>query len=653
MAKSAKSRSNPVARRGFLKGAAAGAAALAASRAAKPQEAATGSRAAALPPTAAQRAAENVTPAAALAEIQIVERPGADYMVDVFKSLGFEYLFATPGSSFRGIHESVINHGGNQNPEFITFTHEECSAAAANGYAKIEGKPALVCAHGTVGIQHAAMAIYNAYCDQAPLYIVAGNISDAAERRGRIEWLHSAQDVAATVRDYTKWDDNPASLAHFGESAVRGYQVAMTAPMMPVVLAADGVLQEGEAPKEFDWRIPKLPKISQPSGDSAAVAELAQMLVAAQSPVIVTSRSARTPAGVALLVELAETLGASVIDQQRRMNFPSRHPLNQTLRQRGAIVDADVILGLEVYDFFGVVHTLGGQVAVIPRSIIKPGTKLVSISSSDLFYKSNYQNFQRYEDVDLSIPADAEATLPALIEAVKRLLTDDRKQAIQARAAKLAQLSQAAHDQTRTAASYAWDASPVSTARLSSELWAQIRNEDWSLVSDTFWVSNWPLRLWDLKKHYHFIGGAGGEGVGYLAPAALGAAIANKKHGRLSVSIQSDGDLMMANGVLWTAAHHRVPLLTIMHNNRAYHQEIMQLQRVANQHNRGVDIDKCKIGTAIENPNINYAMLAKSMGVQAEGPISDPSQLSAAIRRGIEVVKGGDPYLIDVITQPR
>jgi len=652
----AKPKTPSLARRGFLKGAAvgaaAGAAALVAPAAAEAQEATQ--RTTALPPTAAQRAVENATPASVSVEdLQIVERPGADYMVDVFKSLGFEYLFATPGSSFRGIHESVINHGGNVNPEFITFTHEECSAAAANGYAKIEGKPALVCAHGTVGIQHAAMAIYNAYCDQAPLYVVAGNISDAAERRGRVEWLHAAQDVAATVRDYTKWDDNPASLTHFGESAVRAYQIAMTAPMMPVVLAADGVLQEGEVPKDFNWRIPKLPKISAPAGDSEAVAELAQMLVAAENPVFVTSRSARTPAGLKLLVELAEVTGAAVIDQQRRMNFPSRHPLNQTGRSRGAISNADLIVGLEVYDFFGVVHALGGQVEVVPRSIIKPGTKLVSISSSDLFYKSNYQNFQRYEDVDLSIPADAEATMPALIEAVKRLLTDDRKRAIQTRTDKLAQTSHQALEQTRTAASYAWDASPVSTARLSAELWAQIKNEDWSLVSDPFWVSNWPLRLWDFTKHYQFIGGAGGEGVGYLAPAALGAAIANKKHGRLSVSIQSDGDLMMANGVLWTAAHHRIPLLTVMHNNRAYHQEIMQLQRVANQHNRGVDVDKCKIGTEIANPNIDYTMLAKSMGVQAEGPISDPKDLSAAIRRGIDVVKRGDPYLIDVITQPR
>jgi thiamine pyrophosphate-dependent acetolactate synthase large subunit-like protein len=214
-------------------------------------------------------------------------------------------------------------------------------------------------------------------------------------------------------------------------------------------------------------------------------------------------------------------------------------------------------------------------------------------------------------------------------------------------------LSAKALEDNRTAASYAWDASPISTARLSAELWGQVKNEDWSLVSDTFWVSNWPLRLWDFTKHYQYIGGAGGEGVGYLAPAALGAAVANKKHGRLSVSIQSDGDLMYANGVLWTAAHHRIPLLTLMHNNRAYHQEIMQLQRVANQRNRGVEVEKSKIGTCIEDPNIDYAKLGQSMGVRAEGPISDPKDLAPAIKRGIDVVKRGEPYLIDVVTQGR
>jgi len=638
-------------RRHFLKGAAAGAAAIAASPiAAQAQQPASAPAPAAGPAVRPPSAAERAIETGASVEVQIVEHPGSDYMVDVIKSLPVEYIFASPGSSFRSLHESVVNYGGNK-PEFITCTHEEIGVAMGNGYAKIEGKPALSMAHGTVGCQHAAMAVYNAYCDQVPNILILGNISNAAERRGSVEWLHSVQDAAAMLREFTKWDDNPASLQHFGESTVRAYQLAMTPPTMPVVLVADGELQESPIPADANLRIPKYVVPTPPSGDQSTVNELAKMLVAAENPVIVTSRSARTPVGLKSLVELAELLQCAVIDQHRRMNFPSRHPLNQSWDTRTVVSNADLILGLEVYDFYGVVHALGGQTKVIPRSIIKPGTKLVSISSSDLFYKSNYQNFQRFEDVDLAIAADAEATLPALIEAVRRELTDDRKRTFQARGAKLAEASKRSLEQNRTNATYAWDASPISTARMSAELWAQLKNEDWSLVSDTIWISYWPLRLWDFDKHYQYIGGAGGEGVGYMAPAALGAAVANKKHGRLSVCIQSDGDLMMAPGTLWTAAHHRIPMLTLMHNNRAYHMEIMQLQRMANQHNRG--IDTCGIGTTITDPNINYAQMAKSMGVEAEGPISDPAALGPAIRRGIDAVKRGNPYLIDVITQPR
>jgi acetolactate synthase-1/2/3 large subunit len=629
-------------RRGFLKGAAVVAGAPLLAQAQEPAPAAPAVR----PPNAAERAAETT----ASADIQIVERPGSDYMVDVIKSLPVEYIFACPGSSFRSLHESVVNYGGNK-PEFITCTHEEIGVAMGNGYAKIEGKPALSMAHGTVGCQHAAMAVYNAYCDQVPNVLILGNISNAAERRGSVEWLHSVQDAAAMIRDFTKWDDNPASLQHFGESTVRAYQLAMTPPTMPVVLVADGELQENPIPADANLRVPKYVVPAPPAGDQSTVNDIAKMLVAAENPVIVTSRSARTPAGLKSLVELAELLQCAVIDQHRRMNFPSRHPLNQSWDTRTVVGNADVILGLEVYDFYGVVHALGGQTKVIPRSIIKPGTKLISISSSDLFYKSNYQNFQRFEEVDVSIAADAEATLPSLIEVVKKLVTDDRRRVFQARGAKLAEASKRALEQNRTNATYAWDASPISTARMSAELWAQLKNEDWSLVSDTIWISYWPLRLWDFDKHYHYIGGAGGEGVGYMAPAALGAAVANKKHGRLSVCIQSDGDLMMAPGTLWTAAHHKIPMLTLMHNNRAYHMEIMQLQRMANQHNRG--IETCGIGTTITDPNIDYAQMARSMGVEAEGPISDPAALAPAIRRGIAAVKRGNPYLIDVITQPR
>ncbi len=572
-------------------------------------------------------------------------------MVDVLKSLDFEYLCANPGNSFRSLHESLINYGGNQKPEFITCCHEESSVGMGHGYAKIEGKPLLVCVHGTVGLQHASMAIYDAFCDRVPVYIILGNFSDAALRFGQVDWTHSAQDPAAMIRDYVKWDDNPISLQAFAESAVRAYKIATTPPMMPVALVAGHELQENAVPDGANMSVPKLTMTSPPTGDSGAVAEAARLLVAAENPVLVTDRVARTPAGLAAMIELAELLQAPVVDRNGRMNFPTRHPLNHTERGGATIAGADVVAGLELTDFWSAVNSVHGQVNPEFRPATKPGTKLISITANDLYLKSNYQDFQRYQPVDLAIAADAEATLPSLIEAVKRQITDDRKHAFADRGTKHAAAHQQAMQVAREAAASGWDGSPVSTARMSAELWAQIKDEDWSLVSNCQFVSRWPLRLWDFNKHYHYIGAEGGYGVGYGAPASVGAALANRKHGRLTVSIQNDGDLMFAPGVLWTAAHSRIPLLIIMHNNRAYHQELMQIQIMADQHNRG--ITRAGIGNTLVDPPIDYAKLAQSMGVHGEGPISDPKDLAPAIRRAIEVVKRGDPALVDVLTQPR
>lgn len=579
------------------------------------------------------------------------ERTGADYMVEVLKTLDLEYVAANPGSSFRGLHESIVNYGGNHRPELLTCCHEESSVAMGHGYAKIEGRPLGVLAHGTVGLQHAAMAIYNAYCDRVPVFVLLGNTLDATERRPGAEWVHSVQDAAAMVRDYIKWDDTPLSLRHFAESAVRAYKFALTPPMGPVVLVVDSVLQErplgdGEAPP-----IPKVIRAVPPQGDSAAVAETARLLVDAEFPVIVADRAARTPAGLAALVELAETLRAAVVDQAGRLNFPTRHPLNHSADARAVLARADVILGLEVGDFWGTLHTVRDQLHRSARSIVRPTTRLISISAGDLFMKSNYQDFQRLAEVDLALAADAEATLPALIDAVRRRLTAERRRALEERGRRLAEAHRATWNRLLADAAYGWDASPVSTARLAGELWLAVRDEDWSLVSAVSTVSSWPLRLWAFERHYQYIGGSGGAGVGYGAPAAVGAALANRKYGRLSVNIQNDGDLMYAPGVLWTAAHHRIPLLTVMHNNRAYHQEVMHIQRMANRHNRG--IDRAGIGTTLDDPPIDYAKLATSMGVYAEGPISDPKDLGPALRRAIAVVKRGEPALVDVVTQPR
>ncbi|HTC65224.1 MAG TPA: thiamine pyrophosphate-dependent enzyme [Candidatus Saccharimonadales bacterium] len=646
----AKTPPKPSGRRDFLKSVVAGAATLATTAEALP--------AAAQPHAEVPSNAMPILPPMADAdppaepEVLNIDRSGSDYMVDVLKSLGIEYVCSVAGSSFRALHESVINYGGNKSPEFISCCHEESSVAIAHGYAKIEGKPIAIFAHGTVGLQHASMAIYNAYCDRVPVYIVIGNNLDATKRDAAYgEWPHSVQDAAAMVRDYTKWDDLPISLQHFGESAVRAYKVAMTPPMGPVLIVADSELQEHPIEDGMTPHIPKLTLASPPQGDSGSVAEAARMLVQAENPLIVVDRYARTQAGIDLLVQLAETLQVPVIDQAARMNFPTRHPLNQSSRRGAVVANADVIMGLEATDFWSAMNTMHDQVNRTTRSIAKSDVKLISITTGDLYTKANYQDFFRYTPVDLAMAADPEATLPSLIEEVKRQIPSGRKQILADRGKKLAAAHDQALDLARTDASYAWDASPVSTGRLCAEIWAQIKDEDWSLVSLLRHFSWWPLRLWPFDKHYQYIGIQGGGGVGYNAPASVGAALANKKYGRLSISIQDDGDLLFGPTVLWTAAHHHIPLLSVMHNNRAYHEELMHVQRMANRHNRG--IDRAHIGTTFEDPAVDFAKLAQGLGVYAEGPITDPNEIAPALKRAIAVVKRGEPALVDVVTQPR
>ena len=579
------------------------------------------------------------------------DRPGADFMVDVIKSLGFEFVCGTPGSSFRGLYESIVNYGGNKDPKWILCTHEESAIAMCHGYSKIEGKPLLVCLHGTVGLQHSAMALYNAWCDRAPIYAIVGNVLDSTVRRPALDPQHSAQDPIAMVRDFIKWDDQPTTLQGFAESAVRGYRLAMNPPTLPVMLVADYHLQEDTIPKNAKLHIPKMTLPQPPQGDSGSVTETARILVQADSPVIVAERLARTEAGMKHLIELAEILQAPVVDQLGRMNFPSRHPLNQSQRAAATIGQADVVLGLELQDYWGTVNQFTDQLVRITTPIIKPDTKLISITTEDLYMKSNFQEMHRFREVDIEMSADAETTLPSLIEEVKKELTADRKRTFSDRGAKFAKIRKEDLDQAYVDATYGWDASPISVARLHAEVWDQIKGEDWSFVSFVKYLSKWSHRLWDFDKHYQFIGGSGGLGIGYNAPAAVGAALANQKHGRLTVNIQSDGDLMFVPGILWTAAHHRIPILNVMHNNRAYHAERMQFQLLANRHNRG--IENASIVTGISDPDIDFSKLAQSMGLYAEGPITDPKDLGPAIRRAIAAVKRGEPALIDAVCQGR
>ena len=652
-----KSESGKVDRRKFLAGAAIAGAAVTADGA-KAAIAPPGARAEAPLPSAlrpnarlAQAETGTLTDAGADGAPGTVSgKPGSDFMVDVLKALEIDYVITNPNSSCRGIHESLVNYGGNRQPELLTAMHEESATAMAHGYYKVAGKPIVSLVHGTVGLQHAAMAIYNAWCDRAPVIMMIGNNTDANTRIPGTPTLHTAQDPAALVRDFTKWDDQPGSLQHYSESMVRAYRIAMTPPLEPVLITIGEHMQEHPAHSDVPLTIPKLSLPSAPQGDANAVAEAARLLAEAEFPVIVADRAARTPAGMQAIVELAETLNAYVVDQGGRMNMPNTHPLYQ---QGGAMVErADVVLGLELTDYWGTVNDLIDNAEQTRLSTIRPGARLISVGVGDLYIRANFQDFQRYQPVDIAIGADAETTLPSLIEAVKAAIPANRRAAIAQRGEAARTLfAQARERNLNNAAAAAWDASPIGSARLSAELWAQIRNEDWALVSRDQSMSFWPHRLWTFERHYQFIGGPGGQGIGYGLPAAVGAALAHRPQGRLVINLQNDGDCMYAPGVLWTAAHHRIPLLNVVFNNRAYHQEVMHMQRMASWRQRSME--GARVGTVIDDPNIGYAELAHSMGVEGVGPVTDPNDLAGAIRRGIEIVKSGQPALIDVVAQPR
>src|SRR4051812_2627935 len=476
-------------RRRFLTGVLATGAATAVAPAVKAQQA-EAAKPSALPPTTQVAALETQTPGE-MVESRIGGVPGSDFMVDVIKTLGIKYCPSNCASSYRGIHESLINYGGNKMPEFLTCMHEESAAAMGHGYFKIAGKPLMTLCHGTVGLQHATMAIYNAWCDRVPVIVIGGNDLAASHRPPGVPTFHAAQDIGQLVRDYTKWDDTPVSLQHFAQSMVRAYKIAMTPPYGPVLISLDAGLQQEVIKQHGSQKlyIPKYVPTSPPQGDTGAVKEAARLLAAADNPVIVADRAARTPNGIKLLVQLAELLQARVIDQGSRVNFPKTHYLSAPATQ---VASADVILGLELSDFWNTVNSWtdnGDNGVGENQSRIKPGTKLISINASELLTKSNFQDFQRYQSVDISMAADTEATLPALIEAVRSAIPNSRKDAIAQRgqAARKAYAEQ--EGRTKQAAALGWDASPISTARLVMETYNAVKGLDWSIVSQSGNVS--------------------------------------------------------------------------------------------------------------------------------------------------------------------
>ncbi len=632
-------------RRGFLKNA-AGAAALV-TTAPLVEAQAPGNRTGAAPaagavpaPTDAQlaRDAGNVRPPAVPA--RTITRAGSDLMVQAVRDLGIEYVAANPGSSFEGLQESFINYGNpaNKMPEFITALHEESAVTMAHGYAKAEGKPMLALLHGTIGIQHAAMSIYQAYYDRVPVLMLAGNDPDFIA-------AHTAHDMAGIVRSYTKWDSEPKTIDEALVALQRAYNEAITPPLGPTLVVLSSDLQKDNAPNT------KVPAYKAPQFvtlDATRAKEIAKGLVEAQNPRIAVGRL-RTPEGVKHAVELAELVGAST--STAATNGPMSYPQRHALCGPGADTTYDYTLGLE---------TPGAQVSITGPNLAKVAATrdTTNIGFGGIGGDGGGRGGRggRGGNAEgLRIEADAEASLPLIIEQVKQQLTSDQKTRIQARIAKH---TQANHEARVTAITQAveakragWNGSPVSTARIYAELWPLIMNEDWCLASPSNFSGGHNAQLWDHNKPYSYLGGQGAGGMGYGAPASVGAALAAKARGRIVVNVQTDGDLNYAPGVLWTAAHHKLPMLTVMHNNRAWHQEYMFVEYMAGVRGRGAV--NAHIGSTLREPYLDYAKMAAGYGMAGEGPITDPTKLSAALKRGVASAKRGEPYLIDVITQPR
>ena len=570
-------------------------------------------------------------------------RWASDVIVDLLHAYDLPYAALNPGASYRGLHDSIVNYGANR-PAMMLCQHEETAVQIAHGFAKASGKPMVAILHNLVGLLHANMAIYYAYADRAPVFIVgATGPMDESKRRPRIDWIHTALVQGEAVRAYTKWDYQPAVIDGVPEAFARAYSVMMTEPRGPIYMCYDAWLQE--QPLEHDVPLPPPNAQKVPSAlaaDPAALERAAEMLAAAKRPVILAEYVGRDAAGFHSLVELAETLGAPVYDVNSRLNFPSRHPLNVSM-MKDVFRDADLLLCLDTRDWERATTELVSTTRKT-TSIVPVTCKWVDIGFGDLEISSWAMDYQRLAHADLRVLADTTLAIPALTQLLKPRISP---RARDLRARQVAQMSAAARARWAKEAKEDWDVSPITLPRLASEVWDAIKEEDWVLAAGT--LEDWARKIWDFDKPYRHPGRS--LGTATQIGISLGVALAHRDAGRLVVDLQPDGDLMFDAGALWVAAKHRIPLLVVMHNNRAYYNDWEHQIRMAKL--RGTPLERAHIGMNLADPAPDFAAMAKSMGWYAEGPIDQPAEIPAALKRAIKRVKAGQPALLDTITQKR
>ena len=576
------------------------------------------------------------------------QRWQSDVIVDLIKQYGFPYIALNPGASFRGLHDSLVNYGEND-PPMLLCNHEKIAVQIAHGYAKTSGKPMMAIVHDVVGLLHAPMGIYYAYIDRCPVFIVgATGPMDEKYRRPFIDWIHTAFAQGDVVRNFTKWDYQPGSIHGVPDSFARAYSIMMSEPQGPVYICYDSALQESKLTE--DVALPPDSAVKVPSRiapEAAAIEQAADMLVAASNPLLLTEYAARMPIGFDSTVKLAETVGASVYDINKRLGFPNRHPLSVSFHG-DAFKGVDLVAALDVVDWTRGSHKLNTQTREI-TVVTTPDCKWIDVGFADIEISKWATDYNKHHNWNLRVLGDSGLTIPALTAACRKRIDgnkslasriEERKKAIGERHARQWQKWQ---DEVKQQ----WNERPMTEARLAHEVWEVIKNEDWVLTANT--LKEWVHKVWDFDKPYRHVGRE--LGTGTQIGIAIGVALAHKGTGRLVVDLQPDGDLMFDLGALWMPVKYSIPMLVVMYNTRAYYNDWANQIHMA--HQRGTDPARAHIGMDLEAPPPDFAHIAKGIGWYAEGPIEDPSAVGPALRRAIEQVKSGKPALVDAVVWRR
>jgi thiamine pyrophosphate-dependent acetolactate synthase large subunit-like protein len=565
-----------------------------------------------------------------------VERPlpsatnalfGSDIVAETLRALDIPWIALTPGASYRGLHDSLVNHLGNESPQMLVCLHEENAVALAHGWAKVTGRPMAAAVHSNVGLFHATMAIFNAWCDRVPLLVIgATGPVDAAKRRPWIDWIHTAQDQGAIVRPYVKWDAQPASPAAAREALLRANWLARTAPCGPVYVNLDAGMQEAAVTEPLP---PLEPARFMPQAMAAAspgaITQAITMLRQASNPVILMGRVSRDEAAWQQRLALAEALGARVgTDGKTGAAFPTDHALHIGAPAtfppdalKDALRSADVILSLDWVDLGGTLTAACGGA---------PAGKVIQVSLDHHLHNGWSMDHQALPAVDLLLPAEPDSVVAALLTELGVAVAPYAAEPVPA-------------PETM--------GGTISVSSLANTLRAVTAGRAVSLLHVAL---GWNFADWPLRHPLDYIGGNGGAGVGAGPGVAVGAALALRGTGRLPVAVLGDGDFLMGVTALWTAVHYHIPLLVIVANNRSFFNDEVHQERVARM--RGRPVENRWIGQRLADPEIDLAQLGRAQGTAGFGPVSNTDELNAALREAVAAVAAGGVAVVDVRVAP-